>query len=182
MLPKKNLRASFIQPEKQQGNIKIIFLNRESQAFGHARVVKVSSPSSEQLGVADTWWQLEEILDVAKENAHPDLFVLEESEFQLPTMLITNVVMDRVHCAINDHRKTDKHISKCIRFDKMDQHMSGSMNVSMFCVSRTTTIASNVPFLFGLAVCETESFSRYSHRAFRMAAKRLSGRCGSPLL
>lgn len=119
-------------------------MNHKFQAFSRKRVVKVSSPPSKNLGVADTRWQLEEILDKAGVDAHPD-FHVEESKFQLPTMLITPVVMNRVHKAINEHRKTDLPISKCIRLKDMDQHMPGLMNVSvykaycLFCFGRTQT-------------------------------------------
>lgn len=88
-------------------------------------MLKVSSPSSKFLGVANTWWELDEILS-DKAQAHPKVRV-EESAFRLPTMLITTRVMDIVHNAINEHRKTNAPISKCIRMARMDQHMRGSM-------------------------------------------------------
>ncbi|CAN0092916.1 unnamed protein product, partial [Ectocarpus fasciculatus] len=95
------------------------------KAFCRKRVLKVSSPSSKFLGVANTWWELDEILS-DNAQAHPKVRV-EESAFRLPTMLITNKVMKKVHDAINEHRKTNTPISKCIRMGRMDQHMGGSM-------------------------------------------------------
>lgn len=97
-------------------------LDRESQAFDRKRVVKVSSQSGRHLGVADTMWQLHDILGEAQ-DACPNVHV-EESEFELPTMLITAKVMDRVHKAINEHREKGTPISKCIRLNTMDQHMT----------------------------------------------------------
>lgn len=87
--------------------------------------MKVSSPDSSYLGVADTWWQLEHILKEAS-HAHSEVRV-EESVFQLPTMLITTKVMNCIHAAINEHRLEDAPISKCIRLGSMDTHMPGFM-------------------------------------------------------
>lgn len=102
-------------------------IGRELQALSRQREVKISSPFSEDLGAANTWWQLEDIL-LDKAKAHPVVCV-EESDFPLPTMLITNSVMDSVHEAINEHRKANppRRISKCIRLDRLDQHMVGAM-------------------------------------------------------
>lgn len=112
----------------------------ESQALERNRVVKVSSPSGKHLGVADTRWQLKDIL---KKTDAPPCVNVEESKYELPTMLITTTVMDHVHAAINEHRrsvleakkngeKTISPISKSIRLKQMDQHMTGGMqNVSL---------------------------------------------------
>lgn len=105
-------------------------IGHESQAFSRKRVVKVSAPPSTHLGVANTWWQLEDLLANTAE-AHPIVHV-EESEFQLPTMLITTDMMGLVHEAVKEHAKTGEPISKCIRLDSMDQHMSGSMKTVSF--------------------------------------------------
>lgn len=120
----------------------------ESQAFDRKRLVKVLSSSGDQLGIADTWWQLQDILEKASDA---DVLV-EESLFQLPTMLITKEVMGDVHAAIEEHREEVERIekgegraagdntaedgrrekvtriSKCIRMKTMDQHMNGKMN------------------------------------------------------
>lgn len=89
-------------------------------------MVKVSSSmSGKYLGVADTKWQLKEILNNAE--AHTNVFHMEESEFELPTMLITTNVMKSVHDAVSEHRQKGIPISKCIRLKKMDQHMLGTM-------------------------------------------------------
>lgn len=107
----------------------------ESQALDRKRVVKVSSPSGKHLGVADTWWQLEDILNMT--DAPPSVNV-EESKYELPTMLITTTVMGNVHAAIDEHRqslleakkggeKAISPISKSIRLKKMDQHMTDRM-------------------------------------------------------
>ena len=112
-------------------------------------MVKVLSSSGRHLGIADTWWQLQDILE---KTSDPDVIV-EESVFQLPTMLITKDVMKSVHNAIKEHReeaegaqdtgesrdagdKTAKNkrgtkatpISKCIRMTSMDHHMDGGMS------------------------------------------------------
>lgn len=109
--------------------------------------MKVLSSSGDQLGVADTWWRLQDILEKASD---PDVLV-EESIFQLPTMLITKEVMRYVHEAIEEQReeveriekdegreagdntaedgrrKKVTRISKCIRMKTMDQHVNGPM-------------------------------------------------------
>eukprot|EP00752_Nemacystus_decipiens_P003586 g3305.t1 len=116
------------------------------EAFARNRLVKVSSSSGSYLGVADTWWQLKDILRKASDS-HPAVRV-EESVFQLPTMLITKDVMKSVHVAIEEHREERERIekverrvagdnmaedetaaplSKCIRMSSMDQHMDGGM-------------------------------------------------------
>lgn len=92
-------------------------------------MVKVSSASGKYLGVANTWWQLEDILN--KADAHPSVHV-EESKYELPTMLITTKVMDAVHDAVNEHREKGTPISECIRLKRLDQHIVGGMkNVSL---------------------------------------------------
>ncbi|CAM9617174.1 unnamed protein product [Ectocarpus sp. 12 AP-2014] len=112
-------------------HVQAIALGKKASAFRRKRVLKISSPSSKFLGVANTWWELDEILS-DKAQAHPNVRV-EESAFRLPTMLITTRVMDIVHNAINEHRKTNTPISKCIRMARMDQHMRGSMAKAKIC-------------------------------------------------
>ena len=115
-------------------------------------MVKVSAPPSAHLGVANTSWQLEDILANTAE-AHPVVHV-EESEFQLPTMLITTSMMDLVHEAIKEHAKTGEPISKCIRLDLMDQHMSGSMKKVSFYYGVVRWVpGSRRTYLLVLGVC-----------------------------
>lgn len=100
------------------------------QALSLKHVVKVPS-SAGLVPLVDTCWQLDDALDDAfagvGANTIPDL---EESVFPLPTALVPVLTMDKLVKAIGEHRMTGAPISKCIRMQKMDLHMTGSTSVS----------------------------------------------------
>lgn len=121
--------------------------------------MKVSSPAGEYLGVADTNWQLKDILDRAW--AHTNVH-LEESEFELPTMLITTAVMQCVHNAINEHRETNVPISKCIRLNSMDKRMTGGMHNVSAPIASCVTVVWHCFFL-PLCICH-QDLNRLSSR------------------